>query len=112
MGTNLTYKCNKCEYNVMTSGGPDYGMTAVTDTYICKSCDTIIDVCVGEHGNTYSKEEALRKKDKSLIDMQYYICPACKSGENLIKWNKLKRPCPKCNGKMIKDPKGMVVEWD
>ena len=106
------FKCNKCGYQVMSSGGHDYGMLAVTDTYLCKSCKEIVDVCVGESGETYSKEEVLLKKSKSETDLDFYICPKCGSDKNLVKWNKSKRPCPKCDGKMEKDTNGEIIMWD
>ena len=112
MGTCFTYKCNKCSYEVMTSGKLDYGMLAVVDTLICKFCKSIVDVCVGEHGQTYTKEEVLRDKGKLEFDMKFYLCPDCGSGEQLIKWSKWKRPCPKCDGKMEKDAQSEIVMWD
>jgi len=47
MGTAYTFKCNKCDYEVLTSGGLDLGMIAVVDTYISKSCKEIVDVGIG-----------------------------------------------------------------
>jgi hypothetical protein len=41
MGTAYTYKCNKCDYEVLTSGQFDFGMYAVMITYMCKSCKEI-----------------------------------------------------------------------
>lgn len=96
----------------MTSAGHDYGMHAVVDTYICRSCKVIVDVCVGEYGQTYTKEEIIQRKDKSAIDMEFFVCHDCGSGENLVKWSKWKRPCPKCGEKMEKDKKGEVMCWD
>jgi predicted SprT family Zn-dependent metalloprotease len=55
METSFTYKCNKCSYEVLTSGKLDSGMLAVVDTYICKACNEIVDVCIGEHGKAYTK---------------------------------------------------------
>ena len=112
MGTTYTFKCNKCGYEVMTSGGHDYGMLAVLDTYVCKSCNSIVDVCVGEHGKTYTKEEVLRNKEKSGFDIEFYVCPDCGSGEDLVKWSKWKRPCPKCDGKMENDAQSGLMMWD
>ena len=96
----------------MSSGGKDYGMLAVVDTYICKSCKVIVDVGIGEYGQTYSKEEVLIKKNKSDTDLDFYQCPECGSDKNLFKWNKSKRPCPKCDGQMVKDIAGEFVMWD
>ena len=96
----------------MSSGGHDYGMMAVTDTYICKSCKKIVDVTVGEYGVTYTKEDVITKKKNKETDLDFYVCPECNSDINLMKWNKTKRPCPKCDGKMEKDVYGVTMLWD
>jgi DNA-directed RNA polymerase subunit RPC12/RpoP len=96
----------------MSSGEHDYGMFPVTDTYICKSCKAIVDVPVGIHGETFSKEEALLKKGMLGFNLDFYVCPNCKADTNLIDWNKSKRPCPKCDGKMEKDLHGEIIMWD
>ena len=112
MGTKYTFKCSKCGYEALTSAGNDYGMHAVVDTYICRSCETIVDVCVGEYGQTYTKEEIILRKDKSADNMEFFVCPGCSSGEHLVKWSKWKRPCPKCKGKMGKDAQSGIMMWD
>jgi hypothetical protein len=43
MGTKFTFKCSNCGYRVATSGGHDYGMSVVTETFICGSCKNIAD---------------------------------------------------------------------
>jgi len=95
----------------MSSGGKDYGMLAVVDTYICKSFKKIVDVCIGEYGETYKKGEEQIKK-RSSYDLDLYKCPECGSDKNLVKWNKIKRPCPKCGEKIVKDIQGQIEMWD
>jgi transcription initiation factor IIE alpha subunit len=112
MGIQYKYRCKKCEYEVMTSGTHDSGMLAVTDTFICKSCNEIVDVTIGEFGQTYTKEEIALKKIKSVNDLDFYQCPNCGSETSLVKWNNKKRPCPKCYGKMDKDTNGEIILWD
>jgi hypothetical protein len=63
----------------MTSGGHDYGMLAVTDTYICSTCKKIVNVTVGEYGKTYNIGEALQKKNNSETDLNFYTSPDCGS---------------------------------
>jgi len=111
MGANYNFKCNKCGYKALTTGGHDFGMVAVTDTYICTDCKRIIDVTVGEYGKTFTKEEILIKK-KNDPDLHFFVCPACGSDKNLIKWDENIRPCPKCDGEMKKENKGPVLMWD
>ncbi len=112
MGTWYTFKCNKCGYEVQTSGGHACGFLDVVDTYICEACKEIVDVSVGEYGKTFPKEEIISKKIKSAYDLDFYVCPECGSDKNLIKWNNSKRPCPRCDGKMEKDADGEIVMWD
>jgi len=112
MGTAYTYKCNKCGYEVMTSGKLDFGMLAVVDTYICKSCKAIVDVCIGEHGQVYTKKDVAQNNIKSENDLDFYMCPECDSDKYLVKWNKRTRPCPKCDGKMKKDRYAEFILWD
>ena len=112
MGTWHVYRCNKCNYEVQTSGGHDCGFFAVTDTYICNSCKAVVDVAVGEYGITYSKEEALMQKERSLIEMDFYICPDCGSDKYLIEWDQKIKPCPKCGETMSIDANGGMAMWD
>jgi ribosomal protein L37AE/L43A len=112
MGTKLTFKCNNCGYWVTTSGGPDYGMVAVTETFICKSCKNIVDICVGAYGKTYTREEILQKKKGSDSGLDFYTCPECGSGEKLVKWDETIKPCPRCDGKMEQDINSVIISWD
>jgi len=113
MGTWSTYRCNKCNYEVRTSGGHDYGMRIVTDTYICRPCQKIVDVCVGENGITYSQKEVLQmKKVKPSIDLNLYACPECGTERHLLKWSNKLRPCPRCEGQMGKVKDAGIVYWD
>jgi len=112
MGTRLTFKCKSCGYRVISSGGHDYGMFTVTQPFICKSCNNIVDVCVGENGQTYSMEEIILKKKEGASNLKFLTCPECGSGTNLVKWNEIRKPCPRCDGRMENDINGLVMEWD
>lgn len=113
MGQFRTFKCNKCGYSVVSSGGKDYGMFVVTDTYICKSCNNIVDVTVGELGIHIPKEivSSLIKDDKDRYK-DFYKCPECGEENNLVRWKNRKRPCPKCDGKMEVDESAGIMMWD
>ena len=114
MGTSFTYKCNKCGYHVQTSGKLDCGFFAVTDTYICQACKEIVDVAVGVHGKKYTKGEVHKQQLGAGTDMDddFYTCPECGSDQQLVKWNKKRKPCPRCDGKMKIDPEGEMILWD
>lgn len=112
MGQTYTYKCHKCNYTVMTSAGKDFGMMAVSDTYICKSCKEIVDVMVGKFGKTFSKGDILIMKNNGESVSDFYACPICGSEKHLEKWSKKDKPCPRCDGKMRKDSKGETMLWD
>jgi len=112
MGKSYTYTCPNCGYSVLTSAGHDRGMLAETDTYICTSCKEIVDVCVGVFGQTFSKEEVKTGNLESKHELGFYRCPLCNSGEHLVLWDTLKKPCPKCDEKMRKAEGGEVILWD
>lgn len=96
----------------MTSAGHAYGMIAVTDTYICKSCREIVDVLVGEYGETFTKEDIQEKVNKGESDLHYYVCPICHSDKQLEKWSKEGKPCPRCDGKMGITSRVNFISWD
>ena len=59
----------------------------------------------------HTKEESLLEKQKEILlkhNKDAYRCDAC-NGKNLVIWNSRYRKCPKCNGRMIKDPKSETV---
>ena len=112
MGTSYNYKCDKCNYSVQTSGGFDFGMLAVTDTYICTQCKEIVDVSVGVYGEKLSLEESQKKQIELQLQMDFYKCPKCGSYKHLILWDTKKKPCPKCKGRLKKDDFGVEVMWD
>ena len=112
MGIKNTYKCNKCNYTVLTSAGKDRGFIAVVDTFICKRCNNIVVVCVGEEGETYKRRDVLFKRMKTKHKLDFFSCPICSSKTDLVKWKTRLRPCPKCDGKMEFDSEGEQILWD
>jgi hypothetical protein len=113
MGTIYTYRCNKCNYSVQTSGKLDYGMLAVTNTYICNSCKQIVDVLVGLRGETFHKEEIKIKKENNdeIYDFKFYSCPSC-DFDDITEWDTKRKPCPKCDGQMRKGKNDEMLLWD
>lgn len=100
MGTRYTYQCNKCGYSAFISGRPDAGMIVKTNTFLCQKCKDVVDVVVEYREHV--------KRDKSDIGK----CPKCKSSENLKRWNKKKRPCPKCDGTLQILPDAEMLCYD
>ena len=111
MGQSRTYICNICGYSVESSGGHDIGMMAVIDTYICTDCKEIVEVLVGQYGETFIPDPITGEVTQNK-DFDYYKCPECKSGTHLVLWNKRNKPCPKCDGRMKVDPFGPFTDWD
>ncbi len=103
MGTLYTFKCNKCKYSVQTSGQLDYGMVAVTDSYICNTCKRIVDVLVGLGGEKFTKDEILVRKKRmmNLMISNFHLCTECGS-DDITEWDITSKPCPKCDGLYIK----------
>jgi len=112
MGTKYTFNCNRCGYSARVSGGHDFGMKAVTDTFTCRSCKNVVDVSVGEYGNTYTREEVLLKKKEPGARLNFFTCPKCGSDKELTEWDKTRKPCPRCYGRMENDVSGLIMEWD
>lgn len=105
MGQAYTYRCGKCNYNVVSSGQLDWGFIAVVRPYICNDCKEVIDVLVGRMGQEIPYE-MLNEKEKK----EYYCCKRC-NGRNLTVWNPKWRRCPKCSRRMRKKP-GTIIDWD
>jgi hypothetical protein len=43
MGMNFKWECSECNYSAEVSGKRDRGFRSFTETYLCKSCQTIMD---------------------------------------------------------------------
>jgi len=108
MGSFYTFKCNKCDYDVESTGNLDYGMIAVLRPYICNDCNIVTDVLVGGEGREYPKELIENPEGNYIPEFvllekdEYYTCRKC-NGENLTIWNPKWRKCPKCGGRMLID---------
>ena len=121
MGMRCTFKCNKCGYDVESTGDLSYGMEAVLRPYICNDCNIVTDAIVGRYGvlypyNLISGMPLSTKGDRVpgfVLDMKnrFYTCEEC-NGKNLTVWNPKWRKCPKCGGRMKLDKGGMVIMWD
>jgi DNA-directed RNA polymerase subunit RPC12/RpoP len=105
MGTSYIFKCNKCDYEVRSSGKLDRGKMAVVKPYICSVCKEVFDVLVGKHGQVIL-EESLNDEQKE----EFYKCPEC-NGRQLTEWNPRYHKCPKCTGRMLKDDIDIEL-WD
>ena len=112
MGTKLTLKCNKCGYNAISSAGRDYGLSAITDTYVCRSCRNIVDVYIGENGKVFDMMKDLLGKIESDSGIDFFSCPECGTGTHLESWDIENRSCPRCGGKMKQDTNDVVMNWD
>ena len=110
MGTMSFYKCKKCNYEVEIVAGYDFGMIAVLETYICKDCNIITDVEVGEHGIKILKKD-IKNSQFNNDYKDFYKCNKC-SGENLQLWNTKLKKCPKCRTKMAINYDKPFTKWD
>ena len=121
MGIRLTFKCNKCGYDVDSTGDLSYGMEAVLRPYICNDCNIVTDALVGIQGREYPIEWIENPKGDEVPDFvrewvleeedSFYTCEEC-DGKNLTLWNPKWRKCPKCGGRMKLDKDGGVIMWD
>ena len=81
MGTSYTFTCNKCGYQVESSGKLDYGMLAVVEPHICRDCNELSDVVVGTYGHKTDKKGIIAD-----AELNYYKCCNCKS-DNITVWD-------------------------
>lgn len=107
MGLKQNYECSSCDYEAFTGAGPDRGMTTSMNTFVCKGCNSLIDlkvVGVGVFG--------FMPEQNQLVGSP--TCSNC-DGKDFKPWNYKKKPCPKCKiGKMKPAPKPgtMIIHWD
>ena len=112
-----TFKCNKCDYDVESSGNLYHGFFGSVCPYICNDCNIVTDALVGIQGMEYPKEWIENPKGDEVLDFvsemkdRFYTCEEC-GGKNLTLWNPKWRKCPKCDGRMKLDKDGMVIMWD
>lgn len=103
MGMSYQCRCNSCDYSVMSAAGPSGGFIALTDTFVCTSCKVVQDLKIGERQRPTIA--MLRPEPK----FQEPVCRECGKGDNLIKWDVVKKPCPKCGGEMVKNERVFMM---
>jgi hypothetical protein len=101
MGSRYLFTCPNCQYSAEVSGGEDYGFVAVVQTMICRDCQELVDVLVGQRGTVGPTGDPEYDKDLNL-------CPQCRK-ENLRPWS-TDRPCPRCGTSM--DQEELRILWD
>jgi peptide subunit release factor 1 (eRF1) len=104
MGSAREYKCPKCGYKELASGGKDFGMTVAVETHICRDCQELTDVVTMWF--MHDDPEMVHKE----IDPKDYECTEC-GGKNLAGWDTEKKPCPKC-GTTMTEEEGTEMLWD
>ena len=98
MGTHYAFCCLGCGYSAEVSGGADCGFIAQTETVICNTCRTVVDVTVGTNSPSQISTD------------EFNQCPECE-GSDLTPWDE-SRPCPRCKGTMEVNPPGPMTMWD
>jgi hypothetical protein len=70
MGSRSKYICTNadCEYEATVSGGKSQGMHSFTQTYVCRDCEILEDICIGKRIEDTPARE-LKELEKSLIPM-------------------------------------------
>ncbi len=100
MGEFQGYTCNNCNYSAEASTSTEVTMTYVLKPFICKNCNELEMVVVGQFGS-----------EEPINDEAYMRCRNCHSKDQLVNWKPKKRPCPKCtSGKM--ETNGIVTMVD
>ena len=117
-----TFKCNKCDYDVESSGNLYHGFFGSVCPYICNDCNIVTDTMVGRYGVLYPYNlisgMPLNPKGDEVPEFlhfegedkdDYYTCKEC-NGKNLTVWNPYWRKCPKCSHRMIKGDGIWLIE--
>ncbi len=142
MGFKRSYKCPGCNYNVITSAGPDIGRGSSTNTFVCRACQIIVDRSISSSNpllikpsfhdglNEWLKEvmaegKEVKDEDNTKQLQQEQPRPSQKRkkkvGDNICStcesaelevWDCKKMPCPKCGTKLIVDHSGIRMNWD
>ena len=99
MGQLFGFQCSACGYAAQVSGGPDTGMTCLTQTVRCGVCCQLLDVEVSD-----TPWDQLSKKTVRKIP-----CPKC-GGSTLEPWDH-PGPCPRC-GRSSLDRGDLILLWD
>jgi hypothetical protein len=113
MGSKKYFSCSKCKYTVLTSGGPDSGMRAATDTYCCKDCRILMDLFVESGSPGHPFPDVVLTKTDLKISGSLGSAGRCKQcqGLNITLWDNKLRPCPKCDTGMESDGFRTML-WD
>ena len=79
MGSWIEFTCENCGYRAEVSGGKDYGMVAVVQTMICRSCGQLVDMqLIGRCGSDGPTGDPDYDKDLG-------VCPECR-GNDVSVW--------------------------
>ena len=106
MGESFTFVCEKCGYETMSSGKGDAGMLICTEPYVCPRCRIVSDLVVSELKDVTRNGTV----EKDFVDVSVLRCERCGS-RKVIKWDLIRKPCPKCGGRMRKGG-GLAALWD
>lgn len=103
MGFKTVYKCSSCSYEAFISAGADRGFLRYTNTYACLNCKILLDLALDKLDNDGKAEPYSILADEK--------CPNCFKAEFVL-WDSILKPCPKCDGQMVKDQNGRKILWD
>ena len=103
MGSAAEYRCPKCGYSKMVSGGRSCGFYVIVETISCRDCQELFDAEADEKPGDLKPSEMWGKQKLAGIR-----CPNSDSHE-FTYW-KPPWPCPVCDEPMIAD--GDVIRWD
>jgi hypothetical protein len=100
MGQAFSFTCSVCGYEEVVSGGPDTGMSCLTETVACASCHKLTQVVVSE-----TPWDPTSRRDVSGIG-----CPTCNQFTLSI-WT---HPgcCPRCGHPNLKRSEMPAFLWD
>lgn len=86
------YCCRSCGYVARVAAGHTTSLLVYTETRVCESCQSVVDVPAG------LTAQVRRQRETAEMRAELGRCPVCSSPET-APWPD-EHPCPRCGGEM------------
>lgn len=92
MSGKVRFVCEGCRYSAWVADGHHTSLLVYTETRVCESCRSVVDVPAG------LTSHVRRQRETAEMRTELGRCPACGSPET-APWPD-GHPCPRCGGEM------------
>ncbi len=87
------YLCRSCGYSTWVAAGHATSLLVYTETRVCESCRSVVDVPAG------LTARVRRQRETAEMSGELGRCPEC-GGPETVPWP-AEHPCPRCGGEML-----------